>query len=358
MTRFHKLLLLALAATMLLPSAAMAGSTKKSKTTDVTFMSRNLYLGADIITLATATDRNDFEQKAAALFQTVQKTDFNSRAALIADELKKNKPDFVGLQEVALWRRGVDGVKDGSATPATQVVYDWLDILDAELKERKLKYRVVRKQTEFDFEGPTALGYDIRFTQQDAVLVRVHRDIKVKSPRSDNFDAALAVPLNSIGETANVKRGWVSVDATVRGAKFRFVNTHLEAYSEAIGLQQAQELTRGPLRASGQRVLVGDMNSERNSDNSDPIDHLLDFGFDDTFFTKTRRDTKTCCQSETVDNAQSELRSRIDFVLAKPKVPVVKSLIVGNSPTIKTSGGLWPSDHAGVVSKLRLKTSR
>jgi hypothetical protein len=358
MTTPRKVVLLALAALMLVPATAMAGSSSKSKTTNVNVMSRNLYLGADIITLATASDRNDFEQKAAALFQTVQKTDFNARAALIADEIKKHKPDLIGLQEVALWRKGADGVKDGSQTPATEVVYDWLDILDDELDERKLNYRVVRKQTEFDFEGPTALGHDIRFTQQDAILVRVDRNIKVARPLSRNFNAALAVPLTSIGETANVRRGWVGVEATVRGAKFRFVNTHLEAYSEAIGLEQARELTQGPLRASGQRVLVGDMNSERGSEDSDPIDHLLDFGFDDTFFTKTRRDTKTCCQSETVDNQASQLRSRIDFVLARPKVPVVKSTVVGNNPNIRTPNGLWPSDHAGVVSRLKLKTSR
>jgi endonuclease/exonuclease/phosphatase family metal-dependent hydrolase len=357
MTTPRKVVLLALAALMLVPATALANGSK-SKTTNVNVMTRNLYLGADIISLATASDRNDFEQKAAALFQTVQRTDFNSRAALIADEIKKNKPDLIGLQEVALWRKGADGVKDGSATPATEVVYDWLDILDAELKKRKLKYRVVRVQPEFDFEGPTALGYDIRFTQQDAILVRTDRDIKVKSPKSANFDSAFSVPLSSIGETANVTRGYVSVDATVNKAKFRFVNTHLEAYSEASGLAQAKELIAGPLRGRGQKVLVGDMNSERGSDASDPIDELLDFGFDDTFFTKTRRDTKTCCQSETVDNQASQLRSRIDFVLAKPKVPVVKSVVVGNNPRIRTANGLWPSDHAGVVSRLKLKTSR
>src|SRR5918993_936115 len=155
MTTPRKVVLLALAALMLVPATAMAGSSSKSKTTNVNVMTRNLYLGADIISLATASDRNDFEQKAAALFQTVQKTDFNARAALIADEIKKHKPDLIGMQEVALWRKGADGVKDGSQTPATEVVYDWLAILDAELKERKLKYKGVRKQTEFDFEGPT-----------------------------------------------------------------------------------------------------------------------------------------------------------------------------------------------------------
>ena len=355
MTILRRISLLALAALMLVPVAAHAGSSKKPKATNVTLMSRNLYLGADIITLATASDRNDFEQKAAALFNTVQQTNFKARSELIADEIKKTKPDFVGLQEVALWRKGADGVKDGDQTPATEVVYDWFDDLDAALKERKLKYRVVRKQTEFDFEGPTALGYDIRFTQQDAILVRVDRNIKVTKRRSDNFDSRLQVPLNAIGQTADVKRGWVSVDANVRGHKFRFVNTHLEAYSEASGLAQAQELTRGPLRTSQQKFLVGDMNSERGNDNSDPIDHLLDFGFDDTFFSKTRRDTKTCCQSETVDNQASELKTRIDFVLAKPKVPIVSSKVVGNNPRVRTPGGLWPSDHAGVVSKVKLR---
>jgi endonuclease/exonuclease/phosphatase family metal-dependent hydrolase len=357
MHSLRRILMLALAALMLVPAAAPA-ATKKTKTTDVTVMTRNLYLGADIITLATAADRNDFENKATALFQTVTQTDFAARSALIADEIKKTRPDFIGLQEVALWRRGADGVKDGSTTPATTVVYDWLDDLDRELKERKLKYRVVKFQDEFDFEGPSSLGYDIRFTQRDAILVRVDKKIKVKSPKGANYKAGLQVPLTAIGQTADVKRGYVSVDATVNGAKFRFVNTHLEAYSEAIGTDQARELTAGPGKYKGQTIVTGDMNSELGSDNSDPIDHLIGFGFDDTFFSKTKRDTKTCCQSESVANQQSELKSRIDFVLAKPKVAVKKSVVVGNNPAIRTAGGLWPSDHAGVVSTLKLRVGK
>jgi endonuclease/exonuclease/phosphatase (EEP) superfamily protein YafD len=354
MNILHKMLLLALAALMLVPATAPAATKKKQKTADVTVMTRNLYLGADIISLATASDRNDFEQKATALFQTVQRTDFASRAALIADEIKRTKPDLIGLQEVALWRRGADGVKDGSTTPATTVVYDWLELLDAELDKRKLNYRIVKVQDEFDFEGPSSLGHDIRFTQRDAILVRVDRKVKVKNSRGGNFKASFSVPLASIGQNADVKRGYVSTDATVNGAKFRFVNSHLEAYSEEMGLKQAMELTSGPAKFRGQVVLVGDMNSERGNANSDPIDHLLGFGFDDTFLSKTRRDIKTCCQAEDVANQQSELKSRIDFVLARPKAKIVKSQVVGNNPAIRTPGGLWPSDHAGVVSKLRL----
>jgi endonuclease/exonuclease/phosphatase family metal-dependent hydrolase len=351
-----KILTLALTALLLVPAAASAAT--KTKTTDVTVMTRNLYLGADIISLATASDRSDFEQKATALFQTVGRTNFSARAALIADEIKRTKPDLVGLQEVALWRRGADGVKDGSTTPATTVVYDWLVDLNRELKKRKLSYRVAKTQDEFDFEGPTSLGYDIRFTQRDAILVRVDKRIKVKTPKGGNYKTGLQVPLPAIGQTADVKRGWVSVEATVNGAKLRFVNTHLEAYSEAAGLAQAKELTSGPGKSRGQVVLTGDMNSERNSASSDPIDHLLGFGFDDTFFSKNRKDTKTCCQAEDVANQQSELKSRIDFVLAKPKVAIGRSIVVGNNPSIRTPGGLWPSDHAGVVSTLKLRVGK
>ena len=355
MTRLHKFMMLALAATMLFPAAAMAGTSRKAKTADVTVMTRNLYLGADIIKLATAPNRDEFEKQAAALFRTVQQTDFSSRAALIADEVKRTKPDVIGMQEVALWRKGADGVKDGSATPATEVVYDWLVDLNRELKERKLKYRVARTQDEFDFEGPTALGYDIRFTQRDAVLVRVGSDVKVKGIKSGNYKAGLQVPLASIGETANVRRGYIRMDATVKGAKFRYANTHLEAYSEAVGLDQAKELTSGPAKSRGQTIVTGDMNSAPGSDDSDPIDHLFGFGLDDTFFRKNRKRTPTCCQQEDLLNAQSQLKSYIDFVLAKPRATVRKSQLVGNSASIKTSSGLWPSDHAGVVSTLRLK---
>ena len=87
-------------------------------------MTRNVYLGADLIPLAAAPDQAAFEQAAAQRFQTVQNNDFPTRAKALAAEIKKAKPDIVGVQEATIWRRGADGVKDGPATPATQVIYD------------------------------------------------------------------------------------------------------------------------------------------------------------------------------------------------------------------------------------------
>src|SRR4051812_11871646 len=94
------------------PAAASADSSR-----DVKVMTRNLYLGADLIPLASAQNRDEFEQAAAQRFQTVLKNDFPTRAKGIAAEIAKNKPDLVGVQEAAVWKRGPDGVKDGNTTP-------------------------------------------------------------------------------------------------------------------------------------------------------------------------------------------------------------------------------------------------
>ena len=43
------------------------------------------------------------------------------------------------------------------------------------------------------------------------------------------FDTTLVVPIPAIpGVTVEFKRGFVGVDADVRGRRYRFVNTHLE----------------------------------------------------------------------------------------------------------------------------------
>ena len=166
-------LLVALSACAVVPAAASA------KKQDLKVMTRNLYLGADIIPLAAATDEASFEQAAAQRFQTVLNNNFPARAKLVAAEIKKAKPDLVGLQEATTWRRGADGVKDGPATPATQVVYDSTSELLKALKKAKSPYKVVVKRDWFDFEAPTALGYDVRITQTDVVLARKGSKVKL-----------------------------------------------------------------------------------------------------------------------------------------------------------------------------------
>src|SRR3954465_10766789 len=86
-------LMVALSALVVAPAAASA------KKQDLKVMTRNVYLGADIIPLATAKDEAEFEQNAAQRFQTVQNNNFPARAKALAAEIKKAKPDLVGIQE-------------------------------------------------------------------------------------------------------------------------------------------------------------------------------------------------------------------------------------------------------------------
>ncbi len=106
---------------------AVAPAAASAKKQDLKVMTRNVYLGADIIPLAAAPNEAAFEQAAAERFQVVLNNNFPARAKSLAAEIKKAKPDLVGVQEATTWRRGADGVKDGPATPATQVVYDSAD---------------------------------------------------------------------------------------------------------------------------------------------------------------------------------------------------------------------------------------
>src|SRR3954469_13877472 len=164
----------ALIALLLLPAGAHAATTHR----DVTVMSRNLYLGADIITAAVAKDRADLQQRATALLGVVQQTNFPVRAKAIAKEIATTRPDLVGLQEVADWRRTADGVT--GRHDASIVVYDYLALLTKELKARHLSYRPAIVQTELDLEVPTSQNYDVRLTMRDVILVRSGKGAKVK----------------------------------------------------------------------------------------------------------------------------------------------------------------------------------
>src|SRR5215210_7698091 len=187
--------------TLAIPAAALA------KPQDLKVMTCNVYLGADLIPLAGAPNREAFEQAAAQRFQTVERNDFATRAKALAAEIGKAKPDLIGVQEAAVWRRGVDGVKDGSQTPATQVIYDSTELLLKALAARGTPYREVAGRDWFDFEAPTALGYDIRITQRDVILARRGSKAKVRGSFRGQFRNHFDPP-TQVG-VARQMRGWV-----------------------------------------------------------------------------------------------------------------------------------------------------
>ena len=342
---------LAAAAAALTAALALPAGAAAARDRDVTVMSRNLYLGADIIAAAGSPTPEAQALAATRILRTVRQTNFPLRAREIAREIDRTEPDLVGLQEVSLWRRTADGVTN-DVKDARRVIYDFLAILQRRIQARGLRYRVEVVQQEADFEVPTSEGFDLRLTMRDVILRRTGRRARVQVRRrlKGNYTTNLEVPIQ--GQTVTSLRGWTAVDARLRGRSFRFVNTHLEAFGAQIRADQAAELVNGPLAAARRPViLVGDLNSDPQDASADGLAYrrVAEAGFVNAFSPFPA----TSGQSETLDNPVSTLRSFIDHIVSRPQLRTVRSEVVGDEPQDRI-GGLWPSDHAGVVATLRL----
>jgi endonuclease/exonuclease/phosphatase family metal-dependent hydrolase len=344
---------------VLVPTAAAEAQRGGQKPVDVTVMTRNIYLGGNIFHPIGARDRAEFERLAGELWAEVQSTDFvRTRSRLLAREIKRTKPDLVGLQEVALWRRGPDGVKDGATTRATQVVYNFLKTFRRRLARLNLRYAVAVKQRETDIEAPIDAGYDVRLTMFDVILVKKRKGLRVVRRLKANYDQTVSVP-TPVG-TLTSRRGWAAVDVRFKGKRFRFVNTHLEAAGDANREAQARELVApgGPLRGKRQYIVVGDFNSDPQDRESDvgAFNILADFGLVDTWPRRFGPGFSCClADSGARDTTTDSFDHRIDLILAKPKLRAIRGEVVGDELGDRASNGLWPSDHAGVVTRLRLR---
>jgi len=319
----------------------------------LTVMTRNVYLGGNIAGPIPAPNREEFERSASALWAAVRTTDFPARAKLLAREVKQRKPDVIGLQEVALWRRGP---KDGDATQATTVVYDFLKSLKGRLGPG---YKIASVQQEAELEAPIADGYDVRLTMRDVVIVR--KRVKVRRKLGANYRATLEVP-TAIG-TLKSTRGWVGADLALGGKRFRFLTTHLEAFSDDHRLRQANELlrSRGPLRGQKRVIVTGDINSDpTGATGADPAAYrkFIAAGLNDTWLSlKPLRPGFSCCfKTETImDAPPAPFDHRVDHIFAKGRIRVLAGWVVGGDPGNRTPSGLWPSDHGGAVVALRLR---
>jgi endonuclease/exonuclease/phosphatase family metal-dependent hydrolase len=315
--------------------AATAAFAPAAQAKNVTVMTRNLYLGADLIPLATAPAAG-FPQAASGVFDSVVATDPDNRMKLVAGEIAKAKPDLVGLQEVSLWRTG--------PMPASKVVYDYSATIMKELARRHAHYRLVTLKRGFNVEGPTDRGFDVRLTLGDAILAR--KGVKVSHVRSRVFSQQLTIPTNGVGPVV-VTRGWNQLDARLGRTKLHFVNTHLEAYSPTVREAQAKELVKKALKSKLETVLVGDLNS--GPDLAQAPDRLAYKAIARAHFKPERTAKHSCCFGDGLNTGGWD--HNVDWILAKPKVKLVRSSLTGAETT---AGGLHPSDHGGVVSTLRL----
>jgi endonuclease/exonuclease/phosphatase family metal-dependent hydrolase len=318
----------------------------------VKLMTQNLYLGSDLVPVLTATTLPQLLAGAATVYRQVEANDFPTRARALAAQIRDADPLVVGLQEASKWSTGDPGVLDGPRTPATQVTYDYLELLLAALAEEGIPFDVYETRLEFDAEVPSLLGYDVRLQQRDAILVRSGLPAtELTVVGSAQGDFAANKPIAVAGSAIPVHRGWSSVDVTANRRTLRVVNTHLEPVDASLRVSQATELVAagGPTDAAIPVVLVGDLNSGPVPAAPAAYEAILAGGFRDTWAEIAPTDPGlTCCQAPDLRNATSQLDRRIDVVLIDAGV-ALRARRYGADPDGRTANGLWPSDHAGVA---------
>lgn len=335
----------------------------------------NLYLGADIFRVveAAVTDPDSIPVVVAQVVNIMMGTDFPERSVAIADQIAKTRPHLIGLQEVSLWRYQSPGdFFIGNPQPAEDVLYDFLEIFLAALADRGLKYEVAGVVENADIElpmfvgldGDTPLFDDARLTDRDVILVQ--RGVQTSNLLAANYSDKVSLPIGPV--VAEFLRGYVAVDAKVKGREYRFVNTHLEVAPNSLipAVQSLQALELATVLATETKpvVLVGDFNSSPEDNPADlpPYWIMTAAGYVDTWTRRVGRPSAgfTCCQNEFLTNDESELDERIDLIFVRndtdfpawPDLGPVKARVLGARERDKTPSGLWPSDHAGVFAKL------
>jgi endonuclease/exonuclease/phosphatase family metal-dependent hydrolase len=361
--------------------AAFGGTAQaKARGSIVNVMTRNLYLGADLSPAIESKSTSEFIEANGAIYRQVEATNFPVRAKGLAKEILDNRPDLVGLQEVALWRTAPPSLGPVfSGTPeATTVKYDFLKLLLAQLNKKKAFYKPVVVQDEFDFEAPAdangqpgdgpggGVGIlanaetNARLTMRDVILKRLHSGVQVTNPKSGHYEHLLVEKVAGSKEIA-VTRGWTSVDAKVRGSrKFHFVNTHLESFDNeaeypSIRAQQASELVApgGPATSKLPVILVGDLNSDVKTEvkpgDGQAYRVLTQAGFRERSTYKPLG----CCIDSSYDlksGSAAEFNHKVDHIMtnAPQRVKLLASKVTGR----QKQNGYWDSDHAGLFSSL------
>src|SRR6266516_1657543 len=219
----------------------------KADPSEITVMTQNLYVGADVDLVIRALGTPD------------PGADFPARAAAIADEIARARPHAVGLQEVSQ----IDIDLTPLGVPAV-VHQDFLAMLQAELAARGLHYAVAGTSDNINVNLVSGL---VRLVDHDALLVDADR-VTIDAASGQDF----AVNLGSVAPGVVLIRGWVWARTTVDGQSYTFASAHTEAnlagappgLLEQIRAAQVGEIV-ATLGTSERVVLMGDLNDRPGS---------------------------------------------------------------------------------------------
>jgi len=375
----------------------------------VKVMTRNLYLGADLEPLIKPPPEVDPIDAARAVLTQIAANNFPLRARRLATEIALTKPHLIGLQEVI--DLTLNGVNLGP--PFVDHLEEMLDALAAKGQNYVVAAKVVNLevpdfQIPLDIDGdgiPDQIGH-VSVVDRDVILAR--EDVN-STPLAGDYDPGTGtgglcgveipnpVPMPLVPTTLrstpsedgcnytivagvispvigpfSIERGFVGVDATVRGKTYRFVNTHLEGMrpdpkdpnSAIIQSLQAEELVRTLLATTPSDttlILAGDFNSSPEdmppSWIISPYQKIVGAGFADAWNTNLFKlfdqNGFTCCQDNDLLNTTSLLDERIDIIFVRNTSFRSLAFVTGKVPIFPLRlPPNWASDHGGVFSEL------
>jgi endonuclease/exonuclease/phosphatase family metal-dependent hydrolase len=355
-------------------------------------MSRNLYLGADVgVALAKIPN---MPAAAQFMWDQVQKTDFSKRKKILADQIRTESPDVIGIQEATIWY-----CKAHFWSGKTEV-FNFTQELLAELGGEY----VIAEKNGIQANNP---GYSIGpipfltkvsdpktfqklFGQNDADCGFQIGDALV-------IKKSLAQYVNQVGNSEykdvykvvptlmEIYRGYSWADITMQGTNVRFVTTHLESLWDENKIpkaaDQARQLVSDLKKTKSPIVVIGDFNSDprdpRPIDAPNPGEQpvasekcstgarlcnaykvMREAGFTDagpdasdpTAFTwgmnalLTGPDSKRAIAATEMGN-RFGFTDRLDYIFVKNGMKVLTSKVIGQSAPYGT-------DHAGIVAEL------
>ena len=382
---------------VLLGGDAVAGEGARPALAVATY---NQYLGGDLAPLAAASTPAEFNTALLGVLRQVAANRFPARARRQAALIDRVLPDLVSLQEVWRYRcRDLPPLSGACADPSIRGAFvDQLALTLRALNAERPRYRLAAEVRNFDtaeiaLSTPFGTVHGLPFVigGRAGLLLAGDRDVilaRVGIPTTPvtfagcqvsadgcTYHTIVEVPLPPpLSATIAFKRGFVGVEARLAGQRYRFIDTHLEIQapdpdnplSMAFQSAQAAELIArlAALPPNGSRlVLAGDFNSAPTDTSPapgivPPYRQLAAAGYLDAW-TSAHGSAPgfTCCQAADLRNPRSQLSERIDLILSRGSPLLVRGIArLGENPADRTFTlpyRLWPSDHAGLASRLQ-----
>jgi len=338
------------------PTPAAAQSPWKDRR-DLRVMTYNVNEGTDFLQIQAATDLNSFLVAVGQTITQVRETNPPARMRAVAKQIIDADPTLVSLEELDEWYTSSFNPSTGTCGSPT-LEFGMLEELQDALDAQGAHYTIAEEAQQYAFPLipgfiPPSTYLCVSLVNHVAILARTDLDpekFQWSNPQSAQYATILQFP-SPIG-LLPLPRAWVSVDATFDHKTFRYIGTHLESVVPAIREAQGAELRAGPANTSLPLILAMDSNAQAAPLPQDLT--YMDFiaaGYNDGWAEIFPFASGfTCCQDELDNNPVSQLYQRIDLILTLGNIRVRNIALFGADPRERITGGLWPSDHAGVAA--------